>query len=673
MIRRFNFLKGVVFLLVFTGIFITSLYNYLLFHSIAEIFSIFIAFGIFMFAWNSRNFIENQYFMFIGIAYLFIGGIDLIHTLSYSGMGVFTGYGTNLPTQLWISARYMESITLLIAPFFITHKIDAGHVCAVYAGITALLLGAIFYVDIFPACFIEGSGLTPFKKISEYMISLILAGSLIYIINKQRVFHPYIFKLLAASILLTITSELVFTFYISAYDLSNMMGHFLKIISFYLIYKAVIETGLKQPYSILLREIKAGEAKLGRLNLELEKRVDERTSDLKKEIVEKEHIQKKLSRSHNLLKAVFEGISDVLLVVDADFSLKLYNNAALTYFNIDPDLLSDMSLPDLLYPDQETVDTCPACHAVRTGKYTIFEHQDFPDHNRIAQVTIYPIKTSEFTTSGAILRISDITKSRMLEKQMAHNEKLAAIGFLVAGIAHEINNPINFITFNLPILHDYLHLILPVMDTHAETHPDVDMFGMTYAEFREDIFKLLDNMGYGAKRVKTIISNLKTFSRTKNNKNKEFVDIHVMIDRSISICQGKIKKMVTSFETDIPDNLERVYTDSECIEQVLINMLINAAQASDKPDSWVKLNVIKGDTQEKNVIIEIKDNGCGMNDETRKKIFDPFFTTKPGGEGTGLGLYLCHNMIQSLGGHINVESKPGEGSTFRIVLPKITS
>lgn len=670
MTRRFNILNGIASLFILTGIYITSLYSYLLFHSIAEIFSIFIAFGIFMFAWNSRNFIKNQYFLFIGVAYLFIGGMDLLHTLSYSGMGIFTAYGTNLPTQLWISARYMESLTLLIAPFFVTRKINIRHICPVYAGITVLLLGAIFYVDLFPTCFIEGTGLTPFKKISEYIIALILTGSLLIIINKRESFDPHIFKLLAASILLTIASELAFTFYISAYGFSNMVGHLLKIISFYLIYKAVIETGLKQPYSILLREIKAGEAKLCRLNLELEKRVDEKTSDLKKEIIEKENVQKKLSRSHNLLKAVFEGISDVLLVVDADFSLKLCNRAALTYFNIDPDRLAAMSLSGLLYPDQETVDMFPACRAVQKGIYTIFEQKGFLDHKKIEQVTIYPIKGNDYTASGAILRIADVTKPRMLERQMAHNEKLAAIGFLVAGITHEINNPINFITFNLPILHEYLEYIIPVMDTFAETHPDIDIFGMTYEEFREDIFKLLDNMAYGAKRVKTIISNLKSFSKPKDQKQYERVDISTMITRSIDICQGKIKKMVTSFETTIPDNLEEIYTDPEYIEQVLINMLINAAQASDKPDSWVKLNVLEGVTKEENLIIEIKDNGCGMDDETREKIFDPFFTTKPAGEGTGLGLYLCHNMIQSLGGRIDVESNPGEGSTFRIVLPQ---
>jgi len=107
------FIAGI---LVFLGLYLTSLYHYLLFHSLAEIFSITIACGIFMIAWNSRQFFANNYLLFIGIAYLFVAGVDLIHTLAYKGMGVFEGYETNLATQLWIATRYMVSLSLLIAP-----------------------------------------------------------------------------------------------------------------------------------------------------------------------------------------------------------------------------------------------------------------------------------------------------------------------------------------------------------------------------------------------------------------------------------------------------------------------------------------------------------------------------------------------------------------------------
>src|SRR4030042_2289566 len=101
------------------GLYLTSLYNYLLFHSLAEIFSVVIACGIFIIAWNSRRFLDNHYLLFIGIAYLFIGSVDLVHTLSYQGMGVFSGYDANLSTQLWIAARYLQGLSLFLAPCWI--------------------------------------------------------------------------------------------------------------------------------------------------------------------------------------------------------------------------------------------------------------------------------------------------------------------------------------------------------------------------------------------------------------------------------------------------------------------------------------------------------------------------------------------------------------------------
>ncbi|MBM4278202.1 MAG: PAS domain S-box protein [Deltaproteobacteria bacterium] len=248
--------------LILTGIYLTSLYNFLLFHSLAELFSIVIAFGIFIVAWHSRRFLDNNYLLFLGIAYLFVGAIDAVHTLAYKGMGVFQEYEANLPTQLWIVARYVESLSLFIAPFFFKRKLRVGAVFWAYTVAIALLFGTIFYGPIFPECFIEGKGLTPFKKISEYVISLILLGSMALLIRKRSEFDRYVLICVVWSIIATIISELAFTFYISVYGLSNLVGHLFKIISFYLIYKAIIETGLTKPYSLLWRNLKLSEEKL---------------------------------------------------------------------------------------------------------------------------------------------------------------------------------------------------------------------------------------------------------------------------------------------------------------------------------------------------------------------------------------------------------------------------
>ncbi len=247
---------------VFFGLYLASLYNYLLFHSLAEIFSIVVACGIFMVAWNSRRFLMNNYLLFIGIAYLFVGGLDLIHTLAYKGMGVIHGYETNLPTQLWIAARYMESLSLFLAPFFFGRKLRFNLVLVGYASATFLLSLSIFYWDIFPVCFIEGIGLTPFKKISEYVISLILLGSIVLLLRNRREFEREVLRWIVCSIIVSIASELAFTFYMDAYGFSNLIGHFFKILSFYFIYKAIIETGLTKPYDLLSRNLKRTEVLL---------------------------------------------------------------------------------------------------------------------------------------------------------------------------------------------------------------------------------------------------------------------------------------------------------------------------------------------------------------------------------------------------------------------------
>jgi PAS domain S-box-containing protein len=260
--KIFIYLLGI---LTFLGLYLTSLYSYPLFHSLAEVSSIVIACGIFVIAWNSRRFLENNYLLFIGIAYLFVGGLDLIHTLAYKGMGVFHGYETNLPTQLLIAARYMESISFFIAPFLFRRKLKINLIFLGYVLATSILLLSIFYWDLFPTCFIEGIGLTPFKKISEYIISLILLGSIVLLLKNQREFDRGVLQWVIWSIILTIVSELAFTFYIDAYGLSNLMGHFFKIISFYLIYKAIIETGLRRPYDLLSRDLRQREEALARL------------------------------------------------------------------------------------------------------------------------------------------------------------------------------------------------------------------------------------------------------------------------------------------------------------------------------------------------------------------------------------------------------------------------
>ncbi|MGB8980888.1 MAG: GGDEF domain-containing protein [Anaerolineales bacterium] len=250
---------GVPWLIFSSILYLVSLYNYLLFHNLAEIFSISVAVAVFMLAWNTRRFVKSDFLFMIGASYLFPGFIDLFHTLAYKGMGVFPGDDANLPTQLWIAARYLQSLSFLAAILLSRRRINQRLLLGLMSAATALLLASIA-AGLFPDCYING--LTPFKKISEYVISLIFAAAALRLRSETETFSPRIHGLIRLSILFTILAELTFTFYINVYGLSNFLGHIFKIVAIYCIYKAVIETGLNQPYDLLFHDIKKHESEL---------------------------------------------------------------------------------------------------------------------------------------------------------------------------------------------------------------------------------------------------------------------------------------------------------------------------------------------------------------------------------------------------------------------------
>jgi PAS domain S-box-containing protein len=248
---------------VLVGLYVTSRNNFLLFHTLAELFSIIVAYTIFVLAWKSRNYFDNGYLLFIGIAYFFIANIDLLHTLAYRGMGVFPALNTNPPTQLWLAARYLQAVSLLIAPVFLHRKVSPRLLFLLFFIISVFIMLSIFSWDLFPDAHIDGVGLTQFKIISEYIISLILAGSMVLLLRNRQEFNPRVLQWIILSIATAIISELAFTEYIGVYDGMNMVGHQFKIISFYFIYTAIVETGFDKPFDFLFRKLKQSEEALG--------------------------------------------------------------------------------------------------------------------------------------------------------------------------------------------------------------------------------------------------------------------------------------------------------------------------------------------------------------------------------------------------------------------------
>ncbi|TET59271.1 MAG: PAS domain S-box protein [Promethearchaeota archaeon] len=261
--RKINteLLEIIIVLLAIFLVYLTRLYSYLLFHSIAELFSIIIAGGIFLVGWNSRKYMNNSFFLVLGVSSLFIAVIDLIHTLAYSGMNIFTDYDANLPTSLWIAARYLQAGSCLFASLLIKKTIQPIYLFITYLSV-ALILVFLIFATLFPVCYIVGVGLTPFKIVSEYIIDIILLVCLLIIIKNRTEFDKKVFSLMISSILATMIAELAFTFYFGVTELPNFIGHIFKIIAFYLLYKAIIQIGIEEPFGLLFRKIKRSELEL---------------------------------------------------------------------------------------------------------------------------------------------------------------------------------------------------------------------------------------------------------------------------------------------------------------------------------------------------------------------------------------------------------------------------
>ncbi len=255
--------------------------------------------------------------------------------------------------------------------------------------------------------------------------------------------------------------------------------------------------------------------------------------------------------------------------------------------------------------------------------------------------------------------------------QLLESERMAAIGQLAAGVAHEINNPIGFVNANLGSVDGYLHRLLDLVgacEQHAmalspaEQQKLASLRAAADLEFlKTDAFALVDESKSGLARVKNIVQDLRDFASV-GTQEWQLADLRRGLDSTLNLLQGRMANTdVVKTYGDLPD----VECQPSEINQVFMNLLLNAAEAV---DSGGTINVATG-TDDDGVWVEVRDTGCGISAEHLNRVFDPFFTTKPIGQGVGLGLSLCYSIVQRHHGRLHVASAPGQGATFRIWLP----
>jgi PAS domain S-box-containing protein len=637
------------------GLYLTTRINYLLFHSIIELLSIIIAATVFIITFSSLRYIKNPYLIMVGIASLFVGLLDLLHTLSYKGMPIFTDYDY-YANQLWIAARYLESLTLL-ASFFLLYtrkKVDPGLLFVGYSIVTALLVASIFYFRVFPVCFVEGKGLTPFKVYSEYLICGILAGSLFLLVQNRRFFSPSSFRLLAFSIVFAMISELCFTIYIDNYGISNMVGHFFKLFSFLMIYRAIISTGIEEPFGLIFYE-------LNQANRSLQNEVKLRT-ELE---LQRERTTASLRESEERYRSLFESIPAAVFLTIPDGRIVAANPAACDMFGMTQEEICLGGRNALICHDDPRHDevarkraetgrfiNAELCFVRKNGERFPGETDSvlLPGSSPQAFVIVRDI-TVRKRTEAALRELNQELEKRVAERtaELHHKDQLllvqgrqAAMGEMIGHIAHQWRQPLN----TLGLLVQELSLTY-----------ELDEMSKEYlASHVQKSMQLIQHMSQ-------TVDDFRNFFKPDKEK-VAFAPLDV-VRKTVSLIEGTFREFGIAVEVIARGEAVIIGYPNE-FSQVVLNILVNAKDVLAERKVALPKVLVVVDREEEKAVVTVTDNAGGIAPEIIDSVFDPYFTTKGPQSGTGVGLSMSKTIIEeSMGGSLTVGNVEG-GAQFRI-------
>jgi signal transduction histidine kinase len=395
--------------------------SYLLFHTIVELISIVVAFSVFLVTWNSRKMLDNNCLYFVGLAYLFIGTLDLMHTLTFTGMNIIPdpAYFAN---QIWVATRFMEAVTFVLGFYFLNRpkRPNADTIIVIYFCVTLLIGLSIMVWRIFPVCFIEGIGQTPFKVYAEYTIIAVLLLAIFLLLKHRESFSLYVYRLLLGSLIFTVLSEFCFTLYVSNYSTANELGHYAKLISFILIYKSNVETGFTKPTASIFKNLKDNEKKY---------------------------------------KTLAENLPGLILRYDVGFK-RIYANSRAIQFS----QAHDAQSPALPAPLQDTLKLAFE-KARETGQVqetsTSFDHEGI---KHFYAVQVIPEQGLDGQKATYLAICQDITRLKLTEQQLqglnATKDKLFSI------IAHDLKNPFTSILSYSDLIYKNAEKLAPQKIAH---------------------------------------------------------------------------------------------------------------------------------------------------------------------------------------------------------------
>ncbi|ATB29398.1 PAS domain S-box protein [Melittangium boletus] len=367
------------------------------------------------------------------------------------------------------------------------------------------------------------------------------------------------------------------------------------------------------------------------------------------DIGERKRAESTRRRMEEGFRTLIEHSPDAIFLHRAG-TLLFANRAAATLLgHASPEPLRGLPVSELVLPGEEGALTVTSHAGV--AREARFRHHE--GRQAVGEVMTVSLVFEGLPTVASITR--DITERRQVQERMLATERMVSLGTLAAGVAHEINNPLAYMLSNL-------HFVDTEVRTLAQSAEAFS--GDQGREIQQALREAID----GGNRVRDIVRDLKTFSRGGDDKRSP-VDIHTVLDSCANMARSEIRhraRLVKNYGAVPP-----VYANDSRLGQLFLNLLVNAAQAI--PHGNATLNEIRVTTMMsgRQVLVEIQDTGVGIPPENLTRLFDPFFTTKPVGVGTGLGLSICHGIVTAQGGRISVESRPNQGSTFRVLLPAL--
>ena len=254
------------------------------------------------------------------------------------------------------------------------------------------------------------------------------------------------------------------------------------------------------------------------------------------------------------------------------------------------------------------------------------------------------------------------------QRQLLQADKMAALGTLVSGVAHEVNNPNGLILLNIPILRKAQADAERLLDEASEREGEFTLGGIPYSRMRTELPKMLEEMHEAALRIKRIVNDLKDFARREDGARKALIDVNDAARKAVRLAEATIKKSTDHFTADYEADLPLVWGDSQRIEQVVVNLALNACQALPDKSRAIELST-RYDPKRRMVTLRLRDEGCGVAPEHLAHLTDPFFTTKRDEGGTGLGLSVSAGILKEHGGTVSFESEPGRGTLVIVELP----